>query len=150
VRLHDLDTGNILFRSENQGAFRQLHEALQVVRVGIDVWDLDEAGTATEVLSHTCDAREREVLIQLPVGTIGDTLGWFAYVARFAAVHGARVACRGPARPGCNACSTLIPTSAAAARGSPPLILTMTRAATGYGTSRASAMRWRLLPCRHN
>lgn len=92
VQLRDLDTGNILFQSENKGALVSSAKRYYV-RIGIDVWDVDEAGTATEVLSHRYDARDREVLIQLPVGTIGDTLGWFPYVARFAAVHGARVTC---------------------------------------------------------
>ena len=92
VRLRDLDTGNVLFQSENKGAFVSSTKRYYV-RISIDVWDGGEAGTATEVLSHGYDARDREVLIQLPVGTIGDTLGWFPYVARFAAMHGARVTC---------------------------------------------------------
>jgi len=92
VRLRDLDTGNILFQSENKGAFVSSAKRYYV-RIGIDVWDVDDAGTATSVLTHEYDASGREVLIQLPVGTIGDTIGWFHYVARFAAVHHARVIC---------------------------------------------------------
>lgn len=92
VRLTDLDTGNILFQSENQGAFVSSAKRYYV-RIGIDVWDVDMDDNATSVLSHAYDARDRDVLIQLPVGTIGDTVGWFPYVARFAAVHGARVTC---------------------------------------------------------
>lgn len=92
VRLRDLDTGNILFQSENQGAFVSSSKRYYV-RIGVTVWEVDDAGTATEVLSHDYDARDREVLIQLPVGTIGDTIGWFPYVARFAREHGARVIC---------------------------------------------------------
>lgn len=92
VRLRDLDTGNILFQTENQGALVTSAKRYYV-RIGIEVWDVDAAGTATEVLSHDYDARDREVLIQLPVGTIGDTIGWFPYVARFAEAHDARVSC---------------------------------------------------------
>lgn len=92
VRLRDLDTGNVLFQSENRGAFVSSTKRYYV-RIGIDVWEVDDAGAATEVLSHTYDARDRDVLIQFPVGTIGDTLGWFPYAARFAAVHAARVTC---------------------------------------------------------
>jgi autotransporter strand-loop-strand O-heptosyltransferase len=92
VRLSDLDTGNILFQSENKGAFVSSTKRYYV-RIGIDVWEIDDAGTVRDVLSHSYDARDRDVLIQLPVGTIGDTLGWFPYVARFAGVRGARVTC---------------------------------------------------------
>jgi len=90
VRLRDLDTGNILFQSENQGAFVRSSKRF-FVRFGIEVWDLDEAGTPTSVLSHEYDARDRDVLIQFPVGTLGDVLGWFPYAARFGEVHGCRL-----------------------------------------------------------
>ena len=92
VQLRDLDTGNILFQSENKGAFVSSTKRYYV-RIGIEVWEVDDAGTATPALSHAYDARDRDVLILFPVGTIGDTLGWFPYAARFAEVHGARVTC---------------------------------------------------------
>ncbi len=92
VRLRDLDTGNILFQSENQGAYVSSSKRYYV-RIGIEVWALNDAGAATEVLSHDYNAAGQDVLIQLPVGTVGDTMGWFPYVARFAAVRHARVIC---------------------------------------------------------
>jgi autotransporter strand-loop-strand O-heptosyltransferase len=92
VQLRDLDTGNILFRSENKGAFVSSTKRYYV-RIGIEVWDVDEKGKADSVFLHEYDARGREVLILFPVGTIGDTMGWFSYAARFAKVHGARVTC---------------------------------------------------------
>ena len=33
----------------------------------------------------TTTPRGREVLIQFPVGTLGDILGWFPYAAKFGA-----------------------------------------------------------------
>jgi autotransporter strand-loop-strand O-heptosyltransferase len=92
VRLRDLDTGNLLFESENQGAFISSSKRY-FVRFGIDVWDLDESGTAAQVLAHEYDARDRDVLIQLPIGTLGDTMAWFPYAAKFADQHGCRVIC---------------------------------------------------------
>ncbi len=92
VRLRDLDTGNVLFQSENQGALVSSAKRY-FVRFGIDIWDLDDAGAATPVLSHEYDARDREVLIQFPIGTLGDILGWFPYAARFGATHGCRLTC---------------------------------------------------------
>jgi autotransporter strand-loop-strand O-heptosyltransferase len=92
VRLRDLDTGNILFQSENKGAFVSSSKRF-FVRFGVEVWDLDEAGTATPVLSHEYDATGRDVLIQFPVGTLGDILAWFPYAARFGALHRCRLTC---------------------------------------------------------
>jgi autotransporter strand-loop-strand O-heptosyltransferase len=92
VRLCDLDTGNILFLSDNKGA-TVLSAKRFYVRFGIDVWEMDAEGTSSLVFSHEYDARGQEVLIHFPVGTLGDTLGWFSYADRFAAVYGARVTC---------------------------------------------------------
>jgi autotransporter strand-loop-strand O-heptosyltransferase len=92
VRLRDLDTGNILFLSDNKGAFVRSSKRF-FVRFGIDIWDVAADGTATPVFTHEYDVRGREVLIHFPIGTLGDTLGWFSYANRFAAVHGARVTC---------------------------------------------------------
>ncbi len=92
VRLSDLDTGNILFQSENQGAFVSSTKRYHI-RFRLEVWALDEAGAATPVLTHDYDARGREVLIQFPVGTLGDILAWFPYAARFGEVHGCRLTC---------------------------------------------------------
>ena len=92
VRLRDLDTGNILFQSENKGAFVSSSKRFYV-RFGLDVWDLDEAGADTLVLSHEYDASGQDVLIQFPIGTLGDILAWFPYAARFGTVHRCKLTC---------------------------------------------------------
>src|SRR5262249_20912841 len=51
IRLQDLDTGNILFESENKGALVASSKRYYV-RFGIDVWEVDEAGKQEPVLSH--------------------------------------------------------------------------------------------------
>jgi len=94
VCLRDLDTGNILFQSENKGAF--VNSAKRwYLRFRIEVWDVPEAkGDARLVLQHDYDATGRDVLIQFPIGTLGDILAWFSYASRFAEQHpGARVTC---------------------------------------------------------
>lgn len=90
VRLTDLDTGNILFQSDNKGASIRSSKRF-FVRFGIDVWEVAEDGTTSLIFTHQQEVRDREVLIHLPVGTLGDTMGWFPYAARFAEVTGARV-----------------------------------------------------------
>jgi autotransporter strand-loop-strand O-heptosyltransferase len=88
VRLRDLDSGNILFESENQGAFVNSSKRWYV-RFGVEVWSLDEpaSSTAEPVWRHEFDPAGQDVLIQFPIGTLGDTLAWFPYAARFAAKH---------------------------------------------------------------
>jgi autotransporter strand-loop-strand O-heptosyltransferase len=92
VCLRDLDTGNILFQTENKGAFVASAKRF-FVRFSVEVWDVDQDGTVTPVLTHQYDAHGREVLIQFPVGTLGDIMAWFPYASRFAEVHGCRLTC---------------------------------------------------------
>lgn len=92
MRLRDLHTGSILFQSENQGALVRSAKRW-FVRFSVEIWALED-GAERLVLSHNYDARDRDVIIQFPIGTLGDTMGWFAYAARFAARHpGCRVTC---------------------------------------------------------
>ena len=92
VRLRDLDTGNILFQSDVKGAVVSSAKRFYV-RFGVEVWDLDDAGATNLVLSHEYEARDREIMIQFPIGTLGDILAWFPYAARFGEVHGCRLTC---------------------------------------------------------
>lgn len=87
VRLRDLDTGNVLFESRNEGAFVSSSKRF-FVRFGIEVWEGEES-----VFTHDYDAAGREVLIQFPIGTLGDILAWFPYAESFAERHGAKVIC---------------------------------------------------------
>jgi autotransporter strand-loop-strand O-heptosyltransferase len=91
VRLRDLDTGNILFLSDNQGAFVSSSKHYYV-RFSIDVTEIDN-DVETEIFSHAYDARGRDVVVLFPVGTLGDTMGWISYAIRFANQHGCRLIC---------------------------------------------------------
>ena len=91
VRLRDLDTGNVLFLSENKGAFVSSAKHYYV-RFAVEVSEIED-GRETEVLSHTLDLRGREVIVLFPVGTLGDTVGWFPYAARFGELHGCKLIC---------------------------------------------------------
>ncbi len=87
VRLRDLDSGNTLFETTLAQGFINSSKRW-FVRFRIEVWE----GEA-QVLRHDFDARDRPVLIQFPVGTLGDTMGWFPYAVRFAGLHGCRLTC---------------------------------------------------------
>ena len=85
VQLRDLDTGNILFDAKAGAAFVASSKRF-FVRFGVEVWAGEES-----VLRHEYDARDKEVLIQFPVGTLGDTMGWMPYAIRFGEKHGCKL-----------------------------------------------------------
>jgi autotransporter strand-loop-strand O-heptosyltransferase len=87
VRLRDLDTGNVLFESENRGAFVASSKRFYV-RFRLEAYDGDAL-----VFEHDYDAKDREVLVQFPVGTLGDILAWFPYAEKFRVAHGCRLTC---------------------------------------------------------
>ena len=87
VRLSDMDTGNTLFESRNKGAVVASSKRFYV-RFRVEIYDGSEL-----LLDHTYDCRGREVLVQFPVGTLGDTMAWFPYAARFGEVHGCKLTC---------------------------------------------------------
>ena len=87
VRLRDLDTGNMLFETTIAQGFINSSKRW-FVRFRIEVWE-DEA----IVLQHDYDGRDQQILVQFPIGTLGDTMGWFPYAARFAEVHGCKLTC---------------------------------------------------------
>ncbi len=87
VRLRDLDTGNVLFESENRGAFVASAKRF-FVRFGVEVFEGE-----TQILDHRYDCQDKDVLIQFPIGTLGDTLAWFPYADRFQKWHGCKLTC---------------------------------------------------------
>ena len=89
VRLSDLDTGNILYETRIK-AGRVNSSKRYFVPIRLEVWAGEEP-----VLTHDYAALGREVLIQFPVGTLGDTLGWFPYAVKFERTASAAVS---PAR----------------------------------------------------
>lgn len=87
VRLRDLDTGNIVYQTRI-GAGRINSVKRYYIRFRIEV----QRG-AEMVLLHDHDLAGRDVLVQFPVGTLGDLLGWFPYAERFRQKHGCRLVC---------------------------------------------------------
>ena len=87
VRLRDLDTGNILFETELKTG-RINSSKRYYLRCRIEVWTGEEL-----VLEHDYSAAGREVIVHFPVGTLGDTMGWFPYAVKFQAKHGCKMTC---------------------------------------------------------
>ena len=90
VRLRDLDTGNILYETDIASG-RINSSKRYFLRCRIEVWAKDRP--AEPVLLHDYSAESREVLVQFPVGTLGDTMGWFPYAVRFQEKHHCRLTC---------------------------------------------------------
>jgi autotransporter strand-loop-strand O-heptosyltransferase len=93
IRMQDSDTGNTLFQSDNQGATVRSAKRW-FVRFSIEVWDIAADGAERPVLTHHYEPAGKDILIQFPIGTLGDVLAWFPYAARFAEAHpGCRLTC---------------------------------------------------------
>ncbi len=87
VQISDLDTGNILFQIELKAGYVNSSKRY-FVRFRLEVWQQGQS-----ILSHDYSAADREVLVQFPVGTLGDTMGWFPYAVKFKEKHGCRLTC---------------------------------------------------------
>ncbi len=87
VRLSDLDTGNTLFETELQTG-RVNSSKRYYVRFRVEAWQ-----NGASVFVHDYSAADRDVLIQFPVGTLGDTLGWLPYAVKFQERHNCRLTC---------------------------------------------------------
>jgi autotransporter strand-loop-strand O-heptosyltransferase len=87
VRLSDSMTRNTLFESQNQGAYVASAKRY-FVPFQVQVFDGERL-----VLDHVYDCADREVLIQFPIGTLGDTLAWLPYAAKFQETRRCRLTC---------------------------------------------------------
>lgn len=87
VRLTDLDTGNILFETELKAGHVNSSKRYYI-RFRLEAWQKDE-----RLLVHDYSAADREILVQFPVGTLGDPIGWFPYAVKFQEQHKCRLTC---------------------------------------------------------
>jgi autotransporter strand-loop-strand O-heptosyltransferase len=87
VRISDLDTGNLLYETELK-AGRVSSTKRYYVRFRVEAWQQGE-----RLLRHDYSAEGQPVLINFPIGTLGDTLGWFPYAAKFRDKHNCRLTC---------------------------------------------------------
>ncbi|QDH16817.1 autotransporter strand-loop-strand O-heptosyltransferase [Swingsia samuiensis] len=92
VRLSDYSMGNILFDAHiPQGMASSTKKFF--VPFELEVWLQKKDGTEEKILDHKLSLKGQRVLVQLPVGTLGDTLAWLPPVIRFAKENEAHVTC---------------------------------------------------------
>jgi autotransporter strand-loop-strand O-heptosyltransferase len=87
VLLRDTATANPLFETQISAGVVASSKKYYVP-FEIEVWSQGK-----EVFRHRLDLTGCNVLVHLPVGTLGDTLGWFPYVAKFERQHRCRLTC---------------------------------------------------------
>ena len=87
VRLSDLETGNVLYQTEIR-AGRVNSAKRYFVPFRIEIWRAGES-----MFTHDYSSAGRDILINFPVGTLGDTIGWFPYAVKFKARHDCRLTC---------------------------------------------------------
>ncbi|RXH10121.1 autotransporter strand-loop-strand O-heptosyltransferase [Bradyrhizobium guangzhouense] len=87
VTLRDLDTGNVLFETQFAGGHVNSSKRY-FIRFSIEI-----THDGKNVLTHEYSAKDREILIQFPVGTLGDPMGWFPYAVKFKEKHGCKLTC---------------------------------------------------------
>lgn len=90
VTFMDIDTGIILYSADTvPGAYvtsvKKFYIKFRLI--------IHEKGGKEPIFTYDYDAKDKEVMIQLPVGTIGDSIGWFSYVERFQKKHQCKVIC---------------------------------------------------------
>ncbi len=90
VCFSDVDTGIILYSADTvEGAFVTSVKKF-FIRFKLQIFRPKED---KPIFEHVFNPRGRDIMIQLPVSTIGDAIGWFSYVERFQQKHKCRVIC---------------------------------------------------------
>ena len=90
VTFLDIDTGVILYSADTvPGAFvtsvKKFYIRFRLI--------IHEKGNEKPVFEYDMDLKDKNVMVQLPVGTIGDSIGWFSYVERFQKKHNCNLIC---------------------------------------------------------
>lgn len=88
LKFSDADTGLIMHDADCNPGTVVTSVKKYYIRYRFEV---TRQGTGEKVFEHVMDMRDRDVVVQFPVSTIGDSIGWFSYVERFQHKFGCRV-----------------------------------------------------------
>lgn len=93
----DIDTGIILYSADtNSGAYVTSVKKFYIkfrLQIFPKIENLKHGDKVEPIFTHDYDCKDKEVMIQLPAGTIGDSIGWFSYVERFQQKHDCKLIC---------------------------------------------------------
>lgn len=87
LRISDQETYNIVYEVETEGGTFSTTK-VYYVPFKIEVWRGDEL-----VLEHNYSAKKSRIQIQIPVGTLGDSIAWFPYADAFQKKHNCELTC---------------------------------------------------------
>ena len=87
----DRESGALLYSMEVPSGVIVESRKKFFVNFALEIYRTDDL--EKPIFSHDLDMREKDVLIQLPVGALGDTIAWFSYIERFRTMHGCRIFC---------------------------------------------------------
>jgi autotransporter strand-loop-strand O-heptosyltransferase len=90
VCFSDIDTGIILYNADVKPNAMVTSVKKFFIKFRLEIF---RQGEIEAIFTHDYCAENREVMIQLPVGTIGDSIGWFSYIERFQHKHKCKVLC---------------------------------------------------------
>ena len=85
VRLSDALTNNTLYETQIKAGVVASSKKYYVP------FEIQIRSGDTEVLRHRFDCSDQNVLIQFPVGTLGDLIAWFPYAVKFGEQHRCRL-----------------------------------------------------------
>ena len=85
----DLDRGNLLYCMDMKPNCGVSSVKKFFIRFGLEIFRCDDL--TRPIFRHDLDLTDRDVLIQFPVGAIGDTIAWFSYVEQFRCKHSCRL-----------------------------------------------------------
>lgn len=87
IRFSDLETSNIIFEHEADGGLFQSTK-VYYVPFKIECWRGDK-----KIFEHDYSPKNKNIQIQIPVGTLGDAIAWFPYADVFQKKHQCVLTC---------------------------------------------------------
>lgn len=87
----DLDTDCLLYSMDVKPGCTVESVKKFYIRFRLEIYRKDDL--KEPIFTHDLDLSGKDVLIQLPVGALGDTIAWFSFVERFQKKHGCKLSC---------------------------------------------------------
>ena len=89
LMFRDLDSGVVLYRMDAEPGTTVASVKRYYTRFGVEICRRDNP--SDPVFAHELDLKDRDVLVQIPRGALGDSIAWFSFVERFQKKHGCRL-----------------------------------------------------------
>ena len=88
LKFYDDDTGLLMYDSDVNAGTIITSIKKYFIKFRFIITDKD---TGKVIFEHVLDLKDKNVVVQFPVGTLGDSIGWFSYMERFQKKHQCRL-----------------------------------------------------------